>query len=58
MSAVGNLWLAEYERVPDDYTANVERYGEEAADEMARTALRSLGLDPIKVEDTMSEIKS
>lgn len=58
MSASGGLWLAEYEAIGDDYTADVQRNGEEAAQARVRSRLRALGFDPAEIDDQVSGLVS
>lgn len=58
MSAVGNLWLGEYERAADDYHRIFLKDGKEAAEEHTRAALKSLGIDPNEITDILSEMRA
>ena len=50
-------WIADYERVFDDYGRDVERHGEEYAEAQARATLKSLGFDPAEIDDNISAMK-
>ena len=51
-------WIADYERVFDDYTRDAEKHGEEYAEERARATLQELGFDPNEIDDNIAAIKS
>lgn len=56
MSVMGQVWLADYEGISDDYTRDCVKHGEEVAQDNARAKLRSLGFDPHEIEDEIAEL--
>ena len=50
-------WIADYERVFDDFDRDAEKHGEEYAEQQARATLKSLGFDPPEIDDNISAIK-
>lgn len=49
-----DMWLADYEAIPDNYTKDVIEHGEDYARDMATRALKSLGFDPAEINDHLS----
>ena len=49
-----DIWIAEYEAIPDIFGMNVEKHGEEFARLEAERELRRLGFGPDEVKEQIS----